>query len=204
MSKRRISNPLALAVLGLLFEKPMHPYDMVATLRSREKHDSINLKYGSLYTVVRALQRDGLIVGTETVREGRYPERTSYAITDTGRREFHDWLAELIGSPQQEFPQFLAGLSMMPGLPPDEVADLLDARAERLAVRVEELRIGLATRPADLWEVFRIEDDYRLTVFTAELDWVRRLAKRIRDDELTGIAELRVLHEKAARGLPMT
>ncbi|WP_279579256.1 PadR family transcriptional regulator [Fodinicola feengrottensis] len=118
-------------MLGLLFEKPLHPYDMVATLRDREKHDSINIKYGSLYTVVRALERDGLIVGAGTVREGRYPERTLYEITPAGRVEFHDWLAELIGTPQQEFPQFLAGLSLLPGLPPAEAANLLEARAEK-------------------------------------------------------------------------
>ncbi|GAA1704893.1 PadR family transcriptional regulator [Fodinicola feengrottensis] len=200
MTQRRISNPLALAVLGLLFEKPLHPYDMVATLRDREKHDSINIKYGSLYTVVRALERDGLIVGAGTVREGRYPERTLYEITPAGRVEFHDWLAELIGTPQQEFPQFLAGLSLLPGLPPAEAANLLEARAEKLAARVAELRTQLAERPADFWEVFVIEDDYRLTVFTAELDWVRRLAARIRSDDLSGIAELRELHRHHGSG----
>ena len=30
MTKRKITNPLALAVLGLLFERPMHAYDMVS------------------------------------------------------------------------------------------------------------------------------------------------------------------------------
>ncbi len=31
------SNPLALAVLVLLFERPMHPYEIAATLRIRNK-----------------------------------------------------------------------------------------------------------------------------------------------------------------------
>jgi DNA-binding PadR family transcriptional regulator len=199
MAKRKISNPLALAVLGLLFEKSMHPYDMVATLRERRKHESINIKYGSLYTVVRALERDGLIVGTETVREGRYPERTLYEITKAGRVEFHDWLAELIGTPQVEFPQFLAGLSMMPGLPPDEVADLLDTRAEKVTAKIEKLRTELAARPADFWEIFVLEDEFRLEVLTAELAWVRRLSQRIRDNELSGIPELREMHRQLGR-----
>ena len=33
----RTSNPLALAVLALLFERPMHPYEMAATLKERHK-----------------------------------------------------------------------------------------------------------------------------------------------------------------------
>ena len=32
-SKRRVSNPLALAVMALLYERPMHPYEMVSTMR---------------------------------------------------------------------------------------------------------------------------------------------------------------------------
>ena len=49
------ANPLALAVLALLFERPMHPYEMAATLKQRHKEDSIKLRYGSLYTVIDLL-----------------------------------------------------------------------------------------------------------------------------------------------------
>ncbi|MBX6768981.1 MAG: helix-turn-helix transcriptional regulator, partial [Actinomadura rubrobrunea] len=68
--ERKISNPLALAVLVLLQERPMHAYEMVTTLRERDKQDSINLKYGSLYTVVRALHREGLIKEAGPARAG--------------------------------------------------------------------------------------------------------------------------------------
>ena len=51
----RIANPLALAVLALLFERPMHPYEMAATMKERHKEDSIKLRYGSLYTVIDML-----------------------------------------------------------------------------------------------------------------------------------------------------
>ena len=40
------SNPLALAVLVCLHEKPMHPYEVAQTLRARAKHDSVRLKIG--------------------------------------------------------------------------------------------------------------------------------------------------------------
>ena len=48
------ANPLALAVLALLFERPMHPYEMAATLRQRHKEDSIKLRYGSLASLTRS------------------------------------------------------------------------------------------------------------------------------------------------------
>src|SRR6266536_2219467 len=128
MRKRKVSNPLALAVLALLSEKPMHPYEMSTTLRNRSKEESIKLNYGSLYSVVETLHRHELIDVQETIREGRRPERTIYSITEAGRVELVDWLSELLSIPVKEFTQFEAALSLMPCLPPDEVSRLLHMR----------------------------------------------------------------------------
>ena len=35
----------------------MHPYEISQTLRTRAKHKSIRLNYGSLYGVVESLER---------------------------------------------------------------------------------------------------------------------------------------------------
>ena len=71
--RRSISNPLALAVLACLHERPMHPYEMAATMRERGKEQSIKLNYGSLYTVVDSLAKHELITAVEARREGRRP-----------------------------------------------------------------------------------------------------------------------------------
>src|ERR1044071_4392266 len=89
---RRPSNALALAVLGLLFEQPMHPYQMSATLKFRHKEDSIKINYGSLYAVVDSLLRKGLIEERERIRTGRRPERTVYGLTDAGAAALLQWL----------------------------------------------------------------------------------------------------------------
>src|SRR3954464_15697196 len=103
MTRRRVSNPLALAVLACLSERPMHPYEISTTLRTRGKEESIKLNYGSLYSVVEGLQKHGLISARETTREGRRPERTVYEITAAGQEEFEDWLAELLSTPGRDF-----------------------------------------------------------------------------------------------------
>src|SRR5689334_3182034 len=136
MAKRRISNPLALAVLALLVERPMHPYEMSSTLRERAKEESIKLNYGSLYSVVESLQRHKLIDVHEVVREGRRPERTVYEITDAGRTELVDWLSELLALPVKEYTQFEAALSLLPVLPPESVLQLLQTRRMRLDVEM--------------------------------------------------------------------
>src|SRR5437868_3078621 len=104
-TQRTISNPLALAVLALLAEGPTHPYEMDFVMRARGLTESFRLTRSSLYTVVEALHRDGLIVPQETQREGRRPERTVYALTEAGRAKLDGWLRALLRKPAKEYPQ---------------------------------------------------------------------------------------------------
>ncbi len=115
MPGRGRSNNLALAVLSCLYERPMHPYEVSQTLRTRAKDESIKLNFGSLYSVVESLEKRGFIVARETVREGKRPERTIYEITDAGKRELIDWLSELVSVPVKEYLSFEAALVVAPG-----------------------------------------------------------------------------------------
>ncbi|HEU5109144.1 MAG TPA: PadR family transcriptional regulator, partial [Micromonosporaceae bacterium] len=187
MAKRKVSNPLALAVLGLLIEKPMHPYEMSSTMRERVKEASIKLNYGSLYSVVDALQRHGLIEVRETVREGRRPERTVYAITDPGRTEFVDWLSELVSVPVKEYTQFEAALSLLPGLPPDEVLRLLTTRRSRLESELIGTQAILDRMTDQGMYLLAIELDYVQELRKAELGFVERVIKWIQNGTLGGI-----------------
>jgi DNA-binding PadR family transcriptional regulator len=196
MAKRKISNPLALAVLSLLVEKPMHPYEMSSTMRERVKEASIKLNYGSLYSVVDSLQRHHLIEVQETIREGRRPERTVYSITDAGRTELVDWLSELLSIPVKEFTQFEAALSLMPCLPPDEVSRLLKTRRTRLENEIVSTRAVIDEMANQgmpyLWA---IEGDYVLALREAEARFVDKLIEKIADGSLDGVEVWRRAHE---------
>jgi len=201
-SKRKVSNPLALAVMALLFERPMHPYEMVSTMRERHKHESVRLRYSSLYSVVEALEREALISPLETLREGRRPERTVYGITDAGRIEFLSWLRELLSVPVKEYTQFAAGLSFMAALPPEEVATLLGDRVHLLEEEVEEMRSGMdAALEGGLPRLFLIESEHELVLREAELAWARDLSRKIAAGTLSGMEGWRVFHagEEAGR-----
>jgi DNA-binding PadR family transcriptional regulator len=182
------SNPLALAVLVCLYERPMHPYEVAQTLRSRAKHESVRLNYGSLYGVVEGLERRGLIRARETVRDGRRPERTVYEITEAGTREASDWLSEMLSVPAKEYPQFMAGLSFLAALPPDEVVVALQDRAQLLEVRLAKLRgVAQAAADAGLPRLFCLEDEYEERMMEAELGFVRDLVSDIRAGTLDGL-----------------
>ena len=173
-------NPLALAVLMTLIQRDMHPYEIATTLRRQHKDESIKLNYGSLYSIVCSLERRALIVAQDTEREGRLPERTIYRLTDAGRVEAHDWLAEILAVPAKDYPALAAGLSFLPGVAPVEAISLLQERAGRLEQLIAHAGAGremLEQRglPRILWVEAEFEDELRQT----ELRFVRRLLEEI-------------------------
>jgi DNA-binding PadR family transcriptional regulator len=203
VAKRKVGNPLAFAVLGSLGERPMHPYEISTMLKARGKDTSIKLNYGSLYSVVAALEKQGYIEAVETLRDGNRPERTVYAITDAGRAEFEDWLTELIGVPEKEFSQLEAGLAYMPAFAPDRVVELLEKRAKVLEEQIAELVVTHESMQAHhLPRVFWVESELRLELLTAELTFAKRLAAEIKADDLEGSAFWRKTFEIVAeRGI---
>jgi DNA-binding PadR family transcriptional regulator len=185
---RATSNPLALAVLACLHERPMHPYEMASTMRERGKEHSIKLNYGSLYTVVDNLAKHGLIEAMEARREGRRPERTVYQLTGTGRVKLDAWMSELLSTPVKEYPQFEAALSLLPVLHPDTVLDLLRLRARAVERQIAEERVMLeAAKRAGLPRLLLIESEYSLAMRDAELAWVRDLAGELEAGTLEGL-----------------
>ncbi len=196
MPPRNRSNPLALAVLICLAERPMHPYEAATTLRQRGKQFSVRLNYGSLYAVVESLERRGLIEATGTQREGRLPERTVYRVTQAGLVEAHEWLSDLLSTPAKEYPAFEAALSFLPALPPDHAVALLDERAGRLELEIvqgQAIRemVGKHGLPRLLW----VEAEFGDLMKVAELDFVRKLARDIRSGSLDGVEWWRAVHE---------
>src|SRR5712691_1431425 len=135
--------PLALAVMNLLMERPMHPYEMKLTMKERGHDQVIRLKGGSIYDTVVRLEEGGFIKSQETSREGRRPERTVYAITDTGRDEITAWLRELIAQPVNDYPQFAAALAFLAVLDKEEVVRLLQVRATMLEGQIAGNEKGL-------------------------------------------------------------
>jgi DNA-binding PadR family transcriptional regulator len=187
MARYSRSNPLSLAVLVCLLERPMHPYEMATVMRQRGKEDSFKLNYGSLYTVVKALTKAGLIEARETEREGRRPERTVYGLTEAGHVELIDWLSEMLSTPAKEYPRFEGALSMIAALPPDDAAALLGDRCTRIQIQLTQQRSVLQLMAQEIPELFSLETAYAVSQLEAELAWVQQLREKIASGELGGL-----------------
>jgi len=184
MAPRRVRNLLALAVLSYLSRQPMHPYELARTLRENDDGRSIKFNHGSLYMVVGQLEKAGFVAAQGSDREGNRPERTVYAITDDGRAELHGWLRELVETPEHEYPSFVAALSLIGALGPDEAVELLGRRLERLAAQRAEIRALIdGTLAAGVHPLFVVEEEYRIAQLDADAVFVRGLIERITDPQ---------------------
>jgi DNA-binding PadR family transcriptional regulator len=193
--RRKVGNLMALIVLATLAERPSHPYELASLLRARGKDQDIKIKWGSLYTVVQNLEKHGFIEATESTRQGRRPERTVYAVTESGRAELVDWLHELICVPEREHTRFQAALSVIGVLGPDEVMELLHQRAETLDEQIGAHRAALEEIGREVPRLFLIESEYELALRTAELDWLRGFLRELTEGSVPGVPEWRRFHE---------
>ncbi|MEV4748460.1 PadR family transcriptional regulator [Streptosporangium sp. NPDC049248] len=179
MSTRR--SPLAMALLSLVCEAPMHAYQMQRMIKERHKDDVVNVaQRNSVYQTIDRLLRDGLIAVRETSREENRPERTVYEPTDAGRDTLRRWMRTMLSVRAREFPEFPAALAFMPVLPPDEVRAALDERLVSLEARLSEVDRDLTEGAKFLPRLFLVEAEYQRAVLNTELTYVRGLADDLR------------------------
>jgi DNA-binding PadR family transcriptional regulator len=176
--------PVALSVLNLLAERPMHPYEMRVLMRQRHHDRAFQIRESSVYDTVARLADRGLIEPVEVSREGRRPERTVYAITEAGRDELLDWLWELTSVPDAEYPAFAAPLMFIYALGKDRAIAALSQRAARLEAEIsssDAFATAMLSEVPEFPRIFGIEEEYAQAMRRAELTWVRAIVAQLRD-----------------------
>ena len=186
MPRKFKRSPLALAVLALLHEAPMHPYRMQRLIKERGKDQVINVEQrASLYQTISQLLRAGLITLWETARQEGFPERTVYKLTDQGHETAVNWLREMLSTPAQEYPEFPAAVSLLPLLTPEDAIHQLEIREARLADQIASIDKEMQTYAASLPRLFLLESEYMRIVLDSELKWVRLVIADLRRGQLT-------------------
>ncbi|HET7418837.1 MAG TPA: PadR family transcriptional regulator [Candidatus Dormibacteraeota bacterium] len=193
-------SPLALSILELLSERPMHPYELAHTMRERHHDEFIRLNFGSLYHTVEVLERNGWIVPAEREKEGRRPERTVYHLTEPGRRVLLQVVGDTVSEPRREYLHFSAGLMFMHHLDAKEAARRLEQRSQALREKItklsqilDELHAGGHTR------LTVIELEHKIAMLQAERSWVEKITREIADGKLEWKAGIEAGTERLRR-----
>ncbi|WP_336708569.1 PadR family transcriptional regulator [Oerskovia sp. USHLN155] len=172
MARKELS-AAALLLLGLLHERPMHPYQVHQTLKQRGDDRLASITPGSVYHSMDRLASDGLVEAVGTDRDGNRPQRTTYRLTDTGREAFAARTALLLGEPRQEHPGFPLALSQAHAI--DRSGAVAALRARRAAM-AEELtawsRRYDVVRSHGLPRRLLLDVEYDLHRIESELAWL--------------------------------
>ena len=88
-AQEHLKGGLALLLLATLRDGPAHGYGLARTIERRTEN-ALQLREGTLYPALHALERDGLIASAwETPAGGR--ERKVYRLTPAGEKKLDEW-----------------------------------------------------------------------------------------------------------------
>ncbi|ALE93004.1 transcriptional regulator [Arthrobacter alpinus] len=180
MTRNSQLTPLGICALGLLVERPMHPYEMYQVLMQRHEDRLVKVRPGTLYHTVGRLASAGLVEPVGTERDGNRPERTTYAILPPGKVALDARIKDLLSTPVNEFPSFPQALDEAHNLPAGVVVDLLDQRIHALEVDLADLGQGAAeARSQGVERRYLIDIEYQQAMLTAETQWVHGLCAEL-------------------------
>jgi DNA-binding PadR family transcriptional regulator len=128
-----------LLILWLLSEGPLHGYRIKRILDDETLRFWFPVEYGSIYAVVRTLERRGYVQALEVEQEGRRPTRTRYRITPAGREHLRELLRQAWRELESPAAPIQLALAARSELPEEEVAQLLGERRDALRARLEQL-----------------------------------------------------------------
>jgi len=165
-----VSVPLTL--LGLLEREPCHGYDLKRDYDAYFSRDK-PLPFGQVYATLKRLARDGMVSGGDA-EPGSGPDRRRYAITETGSREFREWLSRPI-EPVPHLQTILFSkvvLALMLGRPAQA---FLDAQRSAHVQRMRELTE--VKRTAGLMDALLA--DHGMFHLEADLRWIDVTSARL-------------------------
>jgi DNA-binding PadR family transcriptional regulator len=156
---------IELAILGLVYERPCHGYEIEKTVRARRLRRWTDIGLSSIYAALQSLRRRRWISSQGRVN-GKGPQGKAYRISPRGlaelRAEIHRRFAVRDGNLD-------LALMFLDSLPASRRLRALDACRRRLT---DELK-ALPESDPRYWAARQIHRRHK-GLLRAELDWVRR------------------------------
>lgn len=178
-------SPVAVVVLGQLTRGPKHAYEIFRTLKQHGEERRVKLTVGAVYHAVDRLERDGYVVAEGTTRQGARPEKTTYAITESGREAYRCSVRGLVRRPRPSYPAFEIGLSQLAALSAQEALAVLRDRRAAIAEDRESLA-ALLDRVVEtgLPRRFLLDGAYEVDALGHQVRWIDGTVAAIEDGTL--------------------
>ena len=202
-----------LLLLGVIrIFQPVSGYDIRRELSTWQLEPWTNFQPGSVYSSLRTLERDGMIVGATPTDVKARPGRVDYSITSDGEKEFETLLRNAWWKVSQPVEPIIPAISLLPFMKRPELIAAVEARVPQLEGQLAQFGFALASirdgatgAGGDVPEHVRELYGFLTKRIEAELDWLRGLAQRLRSGQYTladepGFPEFPVPAESATSG----
>lgn len=118
-----------LIVLGMLKKESLSAYEIQKLVEYRNISKWVKISTPSIYKKVIQLEEKGY-VKSNTIKEGKMPEKAVYSLTDAGEKEFEKLMLEISCKPINIFLDFNAVIVNLTSLSPENqkkcLADIKD------------------------------------------------------------------------------
>lgn len=164
---------------ALLEEGAMHGHQLRLLAEKEHVHDWTDVSVGAIYGALKRLATEGLIEEVRSEREGAYPERQIYGITEAGKVALavtkRDALREIVVRSDP----FDLAMSRLDRDKLDALPDILAARIDHLKAMVSEADAHLATIAKYLTFTEKIVMKHKVARLAADVEWHEDLFKQL-------------------------
>lgn len=130
-----------LYILGSLAERgPMHGHALVALAEEEHVNEWTDISVGGLYGAARRLAAEGLIEVVRVEKQGNYPERQVFGITETGHQTLRTMQREALTELSWRHDPVDLGVSRLDPEALDELEAVVRDRRDRIAAILDEAR----------------------------------------------------------------
>jgi DNA-binding PadR family transcriptional regulator len=178
----RRQNPNRLFILGMLKHAgPMHGHQIRREAQLNRTELWTEVQVGALYAALHRMEAEGLVAIVRSEQRGRYPERTIYAITEEGEREFYALRSLYLRDAALRPDPFDLALSLTADLDLDELCNAVEDRARALAVAAQSIEHQRAEAGKWISERELAIFGHHILRLEAELRWHEDLLRILRD-----------------------
>lgn len=167
----RMLSKLSKLVLGLIWKRPLNPYEITKLLEQSVVQDWFPMTVQSIYTTIKNLSKNGYLTG-EIIQEGNLPPKTIYELTEKGREALIDSLKIGLESYQVQASDFGISLFHICSIKKKDALELLEKRMEKineLKLKAEErLNCCIGKAPFNFitmlkYNVYRLSTELKIT-----------------------------------------
>lgn len=128
-----------IALLGLLAERPRHPYEVEKEVRARDMRSWTDLSMSSIYKLLKKLESE-LLVCSSTELSDQNRARRIYEITDDGLAVLREHVRDYLSSPELQKSRMDVAISNLAVIPVAEAVDCLNTYRAALVERIQAYR----------------------------------------------------------------